>query len=259
MNDLLQIFSRGWSVGRCLAALVLLFSTLDHGKAGVENIPGAPFITLPMEQILSRMEANSRLRERALAGYTALRTYAAANGDSSDRKAEMQVKVVYSSPATKDFTIVSEDGSEFIRNKVFKRAMETEKEALRPDSKQRSALTSENYSFLLVGDEILRGRRCYVLDTNPKRKDKLLVRGKVWVDCSDYAIVRIQGELVKTPSMFVRKVHFTRDYTKVGDFWLPLRDASVSQLLMLGKSTMTVRYYDYNILGQLPMMASTSR
>jgi hypothetical protein len=262
VDDLLEILSRGWSVGRHLALLALLvfFSgVIGHDKAAAENIPANPSIPLPLEEILSRMDASIRLREKALAGYTALRTYRAANGDSSDRKAEMQVKVVYSSPATKDFTIVSEDGSEFIRSKVFKRAMETEKEALGPELKQRSALTSENYLFLLVGQEILRGRRCYVLDANPKRKDKLLVHGKVWVDSSDYAVVRIQGELVKPPSFFLRKARITRDYAKVSDFWLPQRDESVSQLLVLGKSTMTVNYYDYNISGQQVTMAGGSR
>jgi hypothetical protein len=258
MDDLLQIFSRGWSVGRHLVPVVFLFSTLGQGKGAAEDIPASPSIPLPLEQILTRMDASIRLRERTLAGYTALRTYKATNGDNCDRKAEMQVRVVYSSPATKDFTVLSEDGSEFIRSKVFKRAMETEQEALRPESKQRSALTPENYCFSLVGGETLRGRRCYVLEATPKRKDKLLVRGKVWVDSSDYAVVRIQGELVKPPSFFLRKVRITRDYGKVGDFWLPHSDESVSQLLMLGKSTMTVNYYDYSVQGQR-MIASAAR
>jgi len=34
---------------------------------------------------------------------------------------------------------------------------------------------------------------------------------------------------------------------KVGDVWLPLRDESVSQLLLFGKSSLTITYSDYQI------------
>ncbi|HEY3128658.1 MAG TPA: outer membrane lipoprotein-sorting protein [Acidobacteriota bacterium] len=202
------------------------------------------------------MEANSRLRERSLAGYTGMRTYRAANGDDDDRKAEMQVRVVYASPSTKDFMILSEEGSGFIRDRVFKKAMETEKEAQHPESKRRSALTTDNYDFTLVGTEKVRGRHCYMVEIRPKRKDKFLVRGYAWIDSLDFAVVRIEGELVKPPSFMTRKVQIVRDYAKVGDFWLPQKDVSTSQLLLFGKSTMTVHYYDYIIKGREPVTAS---
>jgi hypothetical protein len=201
---------------------------------------------LPLDQILSQMAASTKKQETALAGYSAFRTYQAGNG-LTHTKAWMQVKTVFRSPSTKDFTVVSEDGSNIIRSKVFKRALEAEKEAQRADQKQRSAFNSDNYDFTLAGEEDLRGRHCYVLEAHPKRKDKFLLRSRVWVDAADFAVVRVKGELVKPPSFWTRDVEFMRDYQKMGDFWLPMRDESSSQLLIFGKSTMTITYDDYAV------------
>ncbi len=252
-------FRRGFTfrrIGQFIRPALLLVVMVGQNAAAAENIPASSSGCISLEQLLSRMEAGSRQRERMLAGYTAMRTYRAANGDDSDCKAEMQVKVAYRNPSTKDFAILSEEGSGFIRDKVFKKAMETEKEAQHPESKQRAALSTDNYYFGLIGEENLGGRHCYVVEIRPKRKDKFLVRGHAWVDSVDFAVVRIEGELVKPPSFLIRKVNIVRDYAKVGDFWLPQKDVSTSQLLLLGKSTMTVQYYDYTIQGKGAVMVS---
>lgn len=242
-----------------LKPVVIFLYLAAHSAIGAiaENMPPALTVTTSLEQILSRMDATNRHRESALISYTAMRTYEAANGDG-DHRAKMQVKVVFNSPRTKDFTIVSEQGSSFIRNMVFVRALDTEKETQASASKQRSAVNADNYSLTLIGQENVQGRHCYVLDARPKRKDKFLIRGRVWIDAVDYAVVRVQGELAKSPSFFVRKVQLIRDYAKIGDFWLPQQDQSISQLLVFGKSTMTVSYYDYEIQTRGPVIALNS-
>ncbi len=202
--------------------------------------------SVSLEQILSQLDASNKRRDALLAGYSVMRVYQAANG-FTHTQAQMQVKMTFRNPSSKDFTVVSEDGSKIIRSRVFRPALNAEREVLRSDQKIRSAISPDNYEFALLGEEDLRSRHCYVLDARPKRKDKFLLRGRIWIDAADYAVARVQGELVKLPSFWTRKVEYVRDYQKVGALWLPMRDESVSQLFIFGRSTLTITHSDYRI------------
>jgi hypothetical protein len=51
-------------------------------------------------------------------------------GFPGDRDAEMTVEATYDSPATKNFKVISQQGSKLIIDRVFKRLLESEKKAL---------------------------------------------------------------------------------------------------------------------------------
>jgi hypothetical protein len=241
-----------------LAVLILTaFFTIRLSAEGkLKERSDTPRLGTPpsIDTLLRRMsEANIR-RESLLAGYSGVRTYKAENGFTRSR-AETVVKVTFRSPAQKKFQVISESGTKIIRTKVFKPALEAETEAQRPQVKQRSAVNAHNYELSFLGEEEIRGRLCYLLNIRPRRKDKFLLRGQVWIDSQDFAIVRVQGHLVKLPSFWTRKVEYRRDYQKIGDIWLPLHDQSTSQLFMFGKSTLTIDYTDFQIeLREIPAL-----
>ena len=231
------------------AVAILAAVFIAAGNRGQNGAAGdaASQVTAPsVDQVLARLADANRRREHLLVGYSAFRTYQAENSFTHSQ-AEMDVKIRFQSPATKEFVVVSESGTRIIRSRVFKPALNAEKEALRPDAKKRSAISLDNYEFSFAEEQELRSRRCYVLNLRPRRNDKFLLRGRAWIDADDYALVRVEGELVKLPSFWTRKVEYRRDYQKVGDVWLPLRDESVSQLLLFGKSSLTITYSDYQI------------
>ena len=82
----------------------------------------------------------------------------------------------------------------------------------------------------------------------PLRKDKYLFEGNVWVDATDFAIVKIEGRPAKNPSFWIKQVAFVRRYQKIGDFWVPLQDVSVSEVRIVGKGTLTINHHDYRLL-----------
>jgi hypothetical protein len=51
----------------------------------------------------------------------------------------------------------------------------------------------------------------------PKRPDKYLFEGKVWIDSQDYAIVRIAGHPAKKLSFWIERADFVRQYQKSMD------------------------------------------
>ena len=75
-------------------------------------------------------------------------------------------------------------------------------------------INSENYSFRMIEISRIDGRMAYVIKATPKREDKSLFRGRIWVDTEDYALARVEGEPAKNPSFWTKSVHFVQQYRK---------------------------------------------
>jgi hypothetical protein len=159
------------------------------------------------------------------------------------------VKATYDSPSSKEFKVVSESGSKLILNRVFKKLLESEKEAAQPAVSARSQLNRDNYNFELVGYEPANGGGQYVLRVRPKSRSKYVYRGTVWVDAVDFAVTRIDVEPGENPSFWTKKSEIHHEYKKVGDFWLPARNESVSYIRLGGRATLTIEYTDYHVRG----------
>lgn len=198
------------------------------------------------DEIVNRMVEANRRRDLTLRRYTATRDYKAEN-PRLKKQASMQARIKFESPATKQFTVLSEDGSDTVRKMVFRGMMDGEIEALTPQMKRRSAINTENYNFTLIGRDVLFGRTCYELEAEPKRKDKFLFRGRLWVDACDFAVMRVRGHPAKLPSIWTRKVDLERDFQKVNEFWLPAKDEAESQILIFGKSHVLVTHSNYQV------------
>ncbi len=201
---------------------------------------------LDAKEVLSMMLLHNRLREADLNNYLVHRTYKVSN-NRFNKFSEMEVSMKFLSPGRKEFSVISSTGSKFLRRKVLERLIEAEKEATEEATKRKSDITEENYKFDLVGKEEINSHLCYILETKPKRADKYLLDGKIWVDCSDYAIARIEGTPIKKPSIWTRKIHFVRNYEKIQNFWLPRVDETVTDVLIFGRSTLTIKYDEYKI------------
>jgi hypothetical protein len=187
-------------------------------------------------------------RDQALHAYHATRTYQVEyHGFWGTRSAEIVVGVTYLSPGKKEFVIQSETGSKLITDRVLKKLLEAEREESRPEIEQQSALTDANHRFTLIGHENGLSGKAYVLEVEPRRKDKFLYHGRIWVDAGDFAVVRLKAEPTKTPSFWTRKADIDEVYTKVSDFWLPARNHSVVAIRLGGHAELTIEYTNYEI------------
>lgn|SRR5262249_20468880 len=194
------------------------------------------------DDVLAKMSQLDVERQTQLTGYRAIRHYVAVN---KQRRAEMVVVVTCSSDGTQQFTIQSEEGSHAIRKHVFYKMLKAESEASHGPTRESARITPANYKFQMTGKEVIEGRPAYILQVRPKHDDKYLIDGKIWVDAADYSIVRIEGKPARSPSFWVRGVHFVRTYRKVGPFWLAASTRSVSQVFIFGDSELTIENSDY--------------
>ena len=201
---------------------------------------------LTLKQVLDNLARANHDRAHALQGYQGTRTYRVEyRGFPSNRSAEMLVTVDYRAPGTKEFTIRSATGSKLIIDRVFKKLLEAEKDAQTERMQMRTALNTDNYKFTMVGLEGTPTGLMYVLIVEPKTPDKFLYRARVWVDAKDFAIVRIKGEPATNPSFWIKNSEIEQVYKKVGNFWLPARNHSMSTIRLGGSAELTIEYGSY--------------
>ena len=128
----------------------------------------------------------------------------------------------------------------------FHKMLESEiRELDSQDSRPKTRMVPGNYEFSLVGSGHIAGRPAYVIEAIPKRSDKYLFRGRVWVDAEDYALVRVEGQPAKNPSFWIHSVHFVQEYQKSGPFWFPASTTSVTDARIFGTTLVNIRYFDY--------------
>src|ERR1700681_260399 len=234
--------------------------------AGADSAPLPPSITtapLSVDQVVNNLGRKDEERAHALRHYESIRVYRLSyRGFPGDRDAEMTVAATYDSPSTKNFRVISQTGSKLIVDRVFKRLLESEKEAAEPEMHARTQLNRVNYDIALIGFESSsvnssgQGSQ-YVLAVYPKTRSKYLYRGKVWVDATDFAVPRIDAEPAQNPSFWTKKSEIHHEYIKVQDFWLPRRNESVSYIRLGGRATLTIEYDNYSVIDSRESRNST--
>lgn len=220
-----------------LIALLLLqpcslFADDDSGK-----LPTA-------DEIVSRMAALDLQRQTSIVGYAGMRRYVLENRGMKKR-AEILVRVDGDQDGTKHFAVVSEDGWKAANTHVLRKMLESESETSRPEHRIMSRLNFTNYDFEVVRAELVTGRLAYVLEVRPKRREKYLFQGHIWVDAEDYALVRAEGSPAKNPSFWTKSTHFVQVYRKSGPLWFPLSTQSVTDARFFGTTDVNIEYFDY--------------
>jgi len=202
---------------------------------------------LSADEVMQRVVAMNQVRAKVLDSYSSLRSYRLECHCLSHKKADMVVRAEFHAPDQKTFTILSENGSGTVRSKVFKKLLEAEQESMREENQQHSAITAENYTFTLADYQKNDGNEFYVLNAEPRTKNKFLFRGKIWVDGRDFAITRVEGQPAVNPSWWTLRTDFKRSYQKVGDFWLPELNESETKVRIFGTADLCIEYGKYEI------------
>ena len=226
----------GQRFGRAVA-LLLLGSAMQAWAAG-----------LTAAEIVDRMAAHNSQRQAALAEWSSERTYRLEyQGVGGSREATMTVRAEYRAPGEKRLTVVSEGGSKALCERVLRRLVASEEEAQGQPERTRSAVTNANYTAVLEGEEVVDGVRAWRLALEPKMASRFAVRGRAWVSEDDYGLVRMEGEPAKGVSWLVSRASVDARFARSGEFWLPERNVSVSQVRAGGEARLTIDYGTYAI------------
>jgi len=219
-----------------LAVVLFLVPVAALAAAQDSSLPTA-------SEVVEQMVQRDAQRQILTQGYAGMRRYVLEN-DGMHKHAEMLVRVNGDPDGTKHFEILSEQGWKAAQKHVLRKMLESESQTSAPEAREKTRLCSDNYEFHMVG-LVIGDRPAYAIDVKPKRKDKLLFEGRIWVDTEDYALVRAEGNPAKTPSFWTKHIHFVHSYEKREGLWFPLSTASVTDARIFGRTDLTIEYFDY--------------
>jgi len=224
--------------GQAIAAFILLLVATASAWAADS----------PDEIVTKLLDANAK-RAAALRGYQSTRFYEVdyKGFPTGHKHATMQVRVTYQAPNKKQFEVVSEDGSKLLLNHVLHKLLETEKETNDPKARAASEMSRENYDFEFLGKESDQGKEYYKFHLKPRKDNKLLYDGDIWVDANDFAVTKISAHPAKNPSMWISHTEIEHHYNRFNSFWLPVQNRSTSKVRFGGKALLTIDYKDYKI------------
>jgi hypothetical protein len=168
------------------------------------------------------------------------------------QKAQVVANITVLPPDSKQYNIESSSGG--MGEKVLRDVLSKETES--PKDAQRQELSLENYEFKFLGEEMLNGNRCFLLSMNPRREEKDLLRGKLWVDAESYNIRRVEGSPAKNPSWWLHDLQILMSFTEVDGMWLRTSTHAVANVRFRGKYVMESRDLEYRFTQQT---ASRSR
>jgi outer membrane lipoprotein-sorting protein len=239
------------------SVILFLLVSASSGK-GQTVILQTSIVSQPsLEQVVDKLVAKNAERAAALQRYQSRRFYRLEyTGFPTSLKAEMVVDMVYEAPATKTFKIVSQSGPKWMIDRIFKGLLQAEQEGLK--NRERVELNRNNYAF--SGMEIKDGGDgcAYVLAVQPKIPNKLLYRGRIWVNSKDFAVCRIEAEPAKNPSIWIKNTAIHHIYQKFGDFWFPSENQSTSTMRVGGRAVLSIKYQNYEILAARPLEETDS-
>jgi hypothetical protein len=197
---------------------------------------------LALETILKRM-AQARAENRArFQSFVVTRNYTLFGKERDESKAEVTAEVTFVPPNSKQFTIQQSTGSG-LGERLVRRMLEGETEIV--EDYGSTDISLDNYDFRFAGEKMLNNRRCYVLELLPKRKNRALLRGSVWVDVDSYLLHRLEGEPAKSPSWWLRNVRIAFTYSDVAGMWLQTASEYTTNVRIFGRYTMTSRDLGY--------------
>jgi hypothetical protein len=239
------------------ATLLLVMNMFFSVRASAATDGSTPIASpMTLAQVVDNLLARNEERATGLKSYEGNRIYAVHyHGFPKDLDAKMVVSMQYEAPNTKEFKVISQSGPKLLVDKVLERLLKTETDAQRKNTREAVSLDRNNYNFSDLEYAPEADGCSYTLSVQPKKSNRYLYRGKIHVNDQDFAVCGIQAEPAENPSFWIKSTSIHETYEKVGDFWLPEQNKSVSRIRFGGSATLTIQYQDYKI--QMQQLAST--
>lgn len=213
-----------------------------------------PLQELLPSTVLDRMEETGRRQLESLRGWTGIRIYQAGN-IKFRKNTRLKVEVAYAVPGSKTYRVLESAGSSgLVANRVIRPILDAEIESAVPKNRELTDINRKNYELQFVAFDSI--ENAYIFSAIPHKPHRYRLRGRIWVDGETFGIRRVRGVPSVSPSFWVRRTEFTHEYSRVGEFWLPRRHRSQSELRIFGRSTLEIDYLEYHLSEEASLQSS---
>ena len=133
-------------------------------------------------------------------------------------------------------------GDNTVKQEVITRYLNAESEAREKGS---MAITPDNYKFRLKATITREESKVFIFQLTPRKKVVGLFKGELWIDNATGLPVRESGQLVKTPSVFLKKVEFVRDYVIENGLAIPKHIESKVDTRLVGRAELSIDFSNF--------------
>ena len=130
-------------------------------------------------------------------------------------------------------------GDSTVKQEVIARYLSAESEARDEGS---IAITPANYKFHYLRRFSKDDRMVHIFELTPRKKMVGLFKGELWIDGATGMPVRESGQFVKSPSVFLKKIAFVRDYEMQDGISIPKHIASTVDTRLVGRAELQIAY-----------------
>jgi hypothetical protein len=131
-------------------------------------------------------------------------------------------------------------GDDTVKKDVIARYLTMEAEGQKDNSQY--AITPANYRFKYKGMLEQGGTHVYIFDLKPRKKRVGLFKGELWLDTKTFMPIREEGEFVKNPSVFLKKVEFVRNYELQDGVAIPKHILSKVDTRIVGRAEINIEF-----------------
>ena len=205
------------------------------------RVPVAP---LSPDQALATY-LNGAQRQLAELGAYSDATVIEADLPATAQHGKYELRRMYQAPRSLMFAAIRFAGDSFVKTNIITKLLQSEVEHVQKGEGAQTAITADNYKFNLKGTDALDGRTYYSYQAKPRQKRPGLFKGFILVDAASGRLRRAEGAMVKSPSLFVKKIEFVQDYADYGPFSLPVHVHSVAKTRLVGRAVVEIYHTGY--------------
>lgn len=213
-------------------SIIVLLATVASAQVPLSTVvtksPNLNLILQRMEDVEHKDAAQSRT-------YDVTREYKMFHGAEKQPASEVTAQVDFVPPDTVRYKITQTRGSSR-GEQIVRYLLDLETNAAK--NGRGSEISRANYDLVFLRQEDIGVIPEYVLGIVPKRENKYLLRGQIWVDASTFHIRRIEGSPAKSPSLWVKGIYITLQLGQLGSMWVPISFDAVGTVRFSGQFTL---------------------
>ena len=188
-----------------------------------------------LDLILQRIEDVQHHNPAQSRPYRVTREYKVFRSPDRQPTSEVIAQIDFVPPDVKTYKIVETKGNAW-GAKIVRELLSSETSSTRRE--RSTEISRANYDFVFLRQQNFGELPEYVFAIFPKRKDKYLLRGQIWVDAHSFRIRQIEGAPAKSPSFWLKNLHITLQYGELGGMWVPVTFDAIATVRILGEFTL---------------------
>lgn len=222
---------------------LFVISILATTIGAVSSLAEPAKAPMPEEEMVSRYVEASHQQQETLRGGT-MQVDIDASVPKLQKHGKLQAIKSISKLGKITYHLLGFSGDNSVKTDVIARYLKAEIDA--SEGGPNLSISPENYKFKYKGMQDWNGRDVYILHVTPRQKRVGLFKGELWVDAETYMPVREKGSFVKSPSIFLKKMEFVRDYQLADGVSVPQRMESKVETRFFGPVELNVNFAPFS-------------